>query len=621
MTTELPPARPVEYSFGDVFIEGWRQFRKNFPALLIVALCVYLPVNIALAFVPATAFNPDALTRSLSAWFFLLPALIGLLFGSLASLASALIVEQSLRGDNLTAWRGLARAFARWPAVLGSGALVGLILLGLGVLLLAPALFWGISTVFWLYAVGLRKLGVRGALVYSRALVRGRWWKVFGAWLVLNLLALTALTLLERMFGLISPGPFLAILPNTLAGILLALRDAVLVLLFLNLEAVVQPALPGAPVPAAETPVVPADGPSAPAEPAVSPWAAPNRTPAGPAPAPAEPSVSPWAGPRAAPAEPPANPWAPPAPAAPTAPDRAVATTPFLSAPPLPPAPPPSAPSAPAWAAPRLPLWATPRLGRNYQAAAGLVLAVFTLAALALLALLPGNPVDWIAPVVILTLAALVVSLLGLRASLAPSGEGRRPALIGAGLSLVGLVALGVLVSTSSFSQAFQETLAYSNLFPPNTPQVIRIGNVQVNVPAGWRRVNPATLDNCQNGPAECLLVLRHVADPTSLIVQRIPLARAVTVEQIDQVSWREIEANGANLNLSSMENLRLAGQPAIRRTFSNQESGAQAYYIYVTLVRGLTAYQLQAYSPNPQAFQAHRAELLATGESLLFVP
>jgi len=248
-------------------------------------------------------------------------------------------------------------------------------------------------------------------------------------------------------------------------------------------------------------------------------------------------------------------------------------------------------------------------------------LGIFTILAFATLALLPGSPVAWIGPAVALCLAALVVAGLGLRDSAKLAGEGRRPATTGAALGGLGLVACVVLVSTGTFGQAFQETLAYSNLFPPTSPQVVRIGSVQLTYPPGWRRIDPAQLDNCQVGPAECLLVLQHTGDPTSLIVQRIPLARVVTVEQVDQVSWREIEANASNLNLVSLENLRLGGLPAIRRIFNNLENGVQAQYIYVTLVRGLFAYQIQAYSPTQQFFQAHRAELIAIGESLIFLP
>ena len=416
---------------------------------------------------------------------------------------------------------------------------------------------------------------------------------MFGAWLVLNLLVLTAAILLGRLFGLISPSPFLAILPNTLVSLLLPLRDAMLVILFLNLEAVRQPAgLPQA-APAVEPP------PNTPAEPSAapeSPWAAPIR--------PSAPSVSPWAAPSAAQTAP-VSPWAGPS-AAPAPPP----VLPQVEAA----APPPSAP-APA------PAWAAPRLGRNYQATAGLVLGVFTVLALALLVLLPGSAVAWIGPAVVCTLAALAVSGLGLRASGSLSGEGRRPAATGAGLGLLGLVACVIVVSTGQFGQAFQETLAYSNLFPPTAPQVVRIGNVQLNVPAGWWRINPANLDNCLGGPAECLLVLQHVNDATNLVVQRIPLARAVTVDQLDGISWREIQANAANLNLVSLENLSVAGQPAIRRIFNDLENGAQAQYIYVWLVRGLVAYQVQAYSPNPQFFQSHQAELKAIGESLIFIP
>ena len=41
---------------GDLLGEGWQIYRANFKNILLVILCVYIPVNIIISFIPVDSF-------------------------------------------------------------------------------------------------------------------------------------------------------------------------------------------------------------------------------------------------------------------------------------------------------------------------------------------------------------------------------------------------------------------------------------------------------------------------------------------------------------------------------------------------------------------------------------
>lgn len=89
-------------------------------------------------------------------------------------------IGAALQGDALCLSAALKKACLKLPALIGSGLLAALIVsLGM-LLLLIPGIIYAIYYLFVNYAVIFRDKSGMGALRYSKALVKGRWWRVFG---------------------------------------------------------------------------------------------------------------------------------------------------------------------------------------------------------------------------------------------------------------------------------------------------------------------------------------------------------------------------------------------------------------------------------------------------------
>ena len=53
------PIKTQRFGVSDILGEGWRLYRTNFSNILLVVLCVYIPVNIILAFIPVNVLTEN----------------------------------------------------------------------------------------------------------------------------------------------------------------------------------------------------------------------------------------------------------------------------------------------------------------------------------------------------------------------------------------------------------------------------------------------------------------------------------------------------------------------------------------------------------------------------------
>jgi hypothetical protein len=133
---------------------------------------------------------------------FIIPVVAGLIprFGGILNLAYVLIVAPILGGAAL--WlvdqhlkrqapllgNSLDRAVSKAvPLVFGS-ILAGLLSFLASILLIIPGIYVGVKLAFTFCAIALENQGTTGGLRYSWNLVKGRWWGVFWALLVLGLI-------------------------------------------------------------------------------------------------------------------------------------------------------------------------------------------------------------------------------------------------------------------------------------------------------------------------------------------------------------------------------------------------------------------------------------------------
>lgn len=232
--------------FGQVLSDAMNSLARTWRALLAPALVVSVPVSIATAlifrwtgggdFLDLVVNNPTALQglpeevfMELARPFYVAMALATILQvvgGVFIALAAHRAVAAELAGAALTGGEAAKQALRRYPAGLGAGVLVVLvvaIMIGLGAtvwlipvlsvgtpnaasalvafvlffVLLGPGIWVGVSMSMTTSAVAIESLGILGSIRRSIRLVRGRWWPTIGFLLLVGLLGGVAIQMIQ----------------------------------------------------------------------------------------------------------------------------------------------------------------------------------------------------------------------------------------------------------------------------------------------------------------------------------------------------------------------------------------------------------------------------------------
>ena len=223
----------TRFTVGEIVASGWDLYCLHLKRILLIFLVVYVPINIGLSFIPAAewAETYGALGRNMH---MAIIQLSEFFVGVLATMALAKLIEESLYGHTITWLQALRHAVSRWGAAIGTGLLAMLIVFGLALLLIVPGVIWMIYYSFFIFAVALRDLSGKPALDYSKALVQGQWWRVFGYLLVIQLLAVLAAMVVTAPFQVLPEHWLLNILANTLSDLVAPLFLTMAIVFFLN---------------------------------------------------------------------------------------------------------------------------------------------------------------------------------------------------------------------------------------------------------------------------------------------------------------------------------------------------------------------------------------------------
>lgn len=232
-TEKMHDIADTRYGLGKVIATGWYQYRKHFKSILPIFLIVYVPINIALSFVPVDYLIENHGLDGFRLYMKLIE-LTEFFIGVLATMSLARLIKSSLIGSPVTWQAALHHAGSRWAASIGTGLLAGVIVLGLLLLLIVPGVIWGLYYVFFVYVVALRGLSGKAALDYSKGIVKGQWWRVLGYLAVIQVLALAASLAVTSPFFFMPEGRIIEILSNTLSDIVSALFLAMTAVFFLN---------------------------------------------------------------------------------------------------------------------------------------------------------------------------------------------------------------------------------------------------------------------------------------------------------------------------------------------------------------------------------------------------
>ncbi len=223
----------TRFDLGKVIALGWEQYRKHLTSILPIFLLVYIPINIGLSFVPVDYLIEEHGLRGFRIYMKLVQ-LTELLIGVVASMALARLIEASLMGQRITWKEALRHALTRWAASIGTGLLAGLIVFGMFLLLIVPGLIWSLYYSLFVYVVALRGLSGKSALDYSKNIVKGQWWRVFGYLFVIELIGAIVGLAVAAPFFFTPDNRILDIASDTLADIVSALFLCMTIVFFLN---------------------------------------------------------------------------------------------------------------------------------------------------------------------------------------------------------------------------------------------------------------------------------------------------------------------------------------------------------------------------------------------------
>ena len=179
--TILEKLERKELNLFSLLINSYIFFTRNFLIILLIALIVNLPFCfLQEAIFPfAELGNPENLAPSFYFNGFVL------LLTMPAQIAVIVHAENKLNSQNVGVFGLLRRGFSRWGSFFGTNWLVGWGIMFRLILLIVPAIIYGVRVSFTEQACALREIGGGTAIEYSKSLVQGRFWKIFIVFILL----------------------------------------------------------------------------------------------------------------------------------------------------------------------------------------------------------------------------------------------------------------------------------------------------------------------------------------------------------------------------------------------------------------------------------------------------
>ncbi len=215
---------------------GWEVYKHHFRSIVILVLIVALPLDLLLFFIPSQI--AQGLSNTALLMIQVVSGMIGVIFSSLSFMAIYRLIESSLQGAPVTWQEAFRHGLSRWGASLETWGTAWLILIGLFLLLVVPGIVWSVYYSFLLMVVSVRGLSGKAALDYSKNLVKGRWWRVFGFQTVFMLFPLTFSFALKPIIELFAAFPLANLVASLVYAIFFVYTLTMSMLFFLNLESI-----------------------------------------------------------------------------------------------------------------------------------------------------------------------------------------------------------------------------------------------------------------------------------------------------------------------------------------------------------------------------------------------
>lgn len=240
MAETLAPA-----TFGTYLRKTWELYTEHFQFFLTVGIVFFLPLELINSFLVPTSLldqlmDPAAWAAGTAQSFAVRlggSALLELLVWLLSTITLTIGVRAILDHKPVTVQATMKRYRTFFAPLLGTSVLSFLLLIPLAILLVIPAVVFGTYWIFMDQAVLLSNKKYMDALRYSKSLVKGRWWEVFGRILVLGI----AIAAIQELFSFVMPDvwmarPLMQTVVSTIVDIISLFIPIFLVVYYLDLE-------------------------------------------------------------------------------------------------------------------------------------------------------------------------------------------------------------------------------------------------------------------------------------------------------------------------------------------------------------------------------------------------
>ena len=250
MTPTAPTQQPM--LLGQLFRAAWSTFVKHWKTIVLLTLIVSLPLNLLSAITSAqigpNTGDPQQFLNGIKGVFGAglgITVLLASLAGILIPLGIVAIVRAGDNNQTLDIQTAFGQAASRWGAGLVTSLIMVVLLIGLALLLVVPAIIFGVFWAFAIFAVMHDNLQGMAALKESKRVVQGHWWKVFGNVIAFGFVAGIAGSILSAPFYALPVGVIQTTVTSTITSVTSSFALVAGYLLYRSLKAAT-PAPPNA---------------------------------------------------------------------------------------------------------------------------------------------------------------------------------------------------------------------------------------------------------------------------------------------------------------------------------------------------------------------------------------
>lgn len=220
--------------FIDIVSEGLRISFFKIKDISLLALVSFIPTGLMMVAVAEAFPSEDTPIDVVKILLVLFLLLVQAIISLIASMSVAVITEKVVDNEPISIIEAVKYATSKWGSAFMTSLLVSVIVFGLSLLFVIPGIIYGTYYIFVLYVVVLRNKSGREALSYSKTLVEGQWWRVFGILLGIGIIFAIFNGIITYPLSKVSDNPYFAIVPNAVSLLLSTIFGVMNVVLFLN---------------------------------------------------------------------------------------------------------------------------------------------------------------------------------------------------------------------------------------------------------------------------------------------------------------------------------------------------------------------------------------------------